>query len=150
MIAKSTPQPSRHPRGVIQVALAVAIAFTPVVIKSHLENTAKATTVREYRSSRGQVLARIDAAVKSRDLTALNQIQSKYASCVQDPEFKSRLNAGLAKLTAREAEIELIVSKHLDVARHKEEVSFRMDPMHPQLAHEDHQDLGQRLSILPR
>lgn len=149
MIDKLPQSQPRHPRGVIQIALAVAIAISPVVIKSHLEDHAKVATSQEYRSSRSQVLSRIDAAVNNHDLSTLRQIESKYANCVQDPEFHSALDAGLAKLTAREAEIALLISKHLDLARHKEEVSFRMNPMQPQIAHEDHQEKSQRLSILP-
>lgn len=149
MITNESTNQTRHPRGIIQIALAVTLALTPVAIKSHLDENSRAAIAREYQSSRSQVLASINAAVNSRDLTALNRIQSKYAVAVQDPEFKSALGAGMAKLSAREAEIELLISKHLDMARHKEEVSFRVNPQQPQLAHEDHQEKSERLSILP-
>jgi hypothetical protein len=111
MIDKLPQSQSRHPRGVIQIALAVAIALSPAVIKSYLDNSEKTATAQEYSSSRSQVLSRIDAAVENRDISALRRIQSKYADCVRDSEFHKALDAGLAKLTAREAEISLLIAK---------------------------------------
>ncbi|GAA5118917.1 hypothetical protein JIN84_22460 [Luteolibacter yonseiensis] len=147
----STPptRESRHPRGIIQVALAAAIAITPILIKSHLDDNAQAAIAREYDSSRNEVLSRIDTAVRNHDLATLRGIESRYGGSVNDPEFKSVLNAGMAKVTARETEIELLISKHLDLVRHKEEVSFRPNPRQPQIAREDHQGAVQQLSILP-
>ncbi len=149
MNSKLPPHPPGPSKGVIRAALAVALILSPLAIKAHMDQTAMEATVREYRTTRSQVLTRIDTAMADRDLSALRRIQSKYAGCVKDAVFKTRLDSSIAQLAAREALATLNVSKHLDVARHQEELSIREDPTRPQLAREDRLEPRQRLSVLP-
>ncbi|MES2439399.1 MAG: hypothetical protein V4584_10045 [Verrucomicrobiota bacterium] len=149
MIDKFHPYKSRQPRSIIQAALVIALIVSPALIKSHFEDRARTATVAEYHSARGEVFSRIGTAIANRDLSTLLGIHAKYADSVRDPEFKSLIESGIATLTAREAEVELAVSKHLDLARHKEEASIRGNPMRDQLAHEETRPM-ERLSQLPR
>lgn len=149
MIAKLPPHKARHPKGVIQVALILTLIVSSLAVKARVEHNARVATVSEYAASRDQVWASIDSAVANRDLNTLLRIQSRYGDCVRDSEFKSHLNSGLARLSAREAEVELAISKHLDLARHQEEVGTRQHLLQLQLARQDHEPAGQQLSVLP-
>jgi hypothetical protein len=148
MIAKLPPYKRRTPWELARIGLIIGLILTPALAKIALQQKTKVDTLLEYQSTRAEVLARIDAAVTNRDLETLSAIHDRYSDSVQDAEFRKLLDAGLARLTAREARLELAVSKHLDLSRHREEASIFPDPTRPQLPPTS--GTQQTLSVLPR
>lgn len=137
----------RNPPGAIQAILAIALIFSPALIKAQLDHRARSAVASEYESERPLILFSIESASRRHDLDALLRINGKYADCVVDREFKSLLRGALAKVTAREAQMEIAIAKHLDVSRHREEVALPLIPGSNLLQKEE---VTQQLSVLPR
>lgn len=137
----------RNPPGAIQAVFAVALIFSPALIKPLLDQRARIAVASEYESERPLILSSIQSATRRHDLDTLLRIHGKYADCVVDREFKSLLQDALARVSAREAEMEIAVAKHLDVSRHREEVMIPLTPAPKTVGKEEEK---QQLSVLPR
>lgn len=137
----------RNPPGAIQAMFAIALIFSPALIKPQLDRRARIAVATEYESERPLILSSIESATRRHDLDTLLRINGRYADCVVDREFKSLLHNALAKVTAREAEMQIAIAKHLDVSRHREEVDPPLTPA-PQLVSKE--ERKQQLSVLPR
>jgi len=146
----SNRPPSRHrdPAGTIQGILVPVFILIPTLLGLHMEQRSRYSVIDEFREARGHILSRIETAVEHTDLDTLHDLDKKYASTVPDNDFRSRLHEAVARVTAKETQMELAASRHLDLERHTREVSIRPDPMRPQLPRED--KTTQRLSVLPR
>lgn len=149
MIATLPPYKSRKPLEIMQIGMVLCLLLTPAAIKLHMDHLERTDTANEYSSSRLHLLSEIGVAVAKHDLSTLRQIQSKFAAVTNDREFKSTLNTALAEVSAREAQAELNIAKHLDVARHREESSVGNSPtVAVKTAGDD--KFVEKLSVLPR
>jgi hypothetical protein len=137
----------RNPPGAIQVMLAIALIFSPALIKTQLDHSARIAVASEYESERPLILSSIQSATRRHDLDALLRIHGRYSNCVADREFKSLLQDALARVSAREAEMEIAIAKHLDVSRHREEVNIPLTQVSKPVSKEEEK---QQLSVLPR
>ena len=149
MTATLPPYKPQRPLGILPASIAISLLFTPALLKIGMDLREHFSLAGEFESRRTLILSRIDSAVDNQDLKTLNRINSKYGGCVTDGTFQSAIREALAKVTAREAEMELAVSRHLDLVRHQEESSPTFDPEKPQLP-ADKQPVDQPLSRLPR
>ena len=147
MIATLPHYKSSKPLGAIQGMFAIAVILTPALIKIHFEQRTRAAQAVEYQSNRPFILSRIETAAKDHDLDTLVQLNHQYAGRVADSTLTSTLHTALAKVIARETEIELTVSKHLDMARHREEVKFPHDSLPSKPSQQGVET--QSLSVLP-
>ncbi len=121
--------------------------LVPAFFALHLEQRSRYSVINEFRNARGYILSKIDSAVERTDLDTLLHLDKKYASTVPDKDFKNRLHEAVARVTAKETQMELAVSRHLDLERHTQEVSIRPDLRRPQLPERD--NAAQQLSVLP-
>lgn len=149
MSAELPPHKPRKRFELLQLAIILGVILSPLAVKMHLDHQARLQANDEYHSTRPHVLAEIGHAVERRDLSTLQKIHAKFASAVSDREFLSLLAAGLAEVTAREAEVELTAAKHLDMARHREESSVGLEPAGTPYQGGSEQN-GERLSVLPQ
>lgn len=138
----------RKPMCVVQASIFILLLLSPVFLKFHFERMAKIEIASEYETSRPVILSRINHALENCDLETLLHIHGKYADRVSDGNFKAVINDAVAKASARQAVVELAISKHLDVTRNEEAV--RQYPRQPQLAQENNKAAEQRLSVLPK
>lgn len=149
MIASFPPYGHREPMDVFKTSVAIALIFTPVLVKFHLDHRQQQAVTGEYESSKSSILSMIDVAADQQDLKTLTRINDKYGRCVSDGSFQSAIRDAWAKVAAHEAELELDVSRHLDLMRHQEESSLGVDLLKPQISPEA-KGGEQPLSRLPR
>ena len=149
MIATHPSYKSRRLPDIIHVSIAIVLLFSSALFKIGFEHRQKEVIAGEFEMKRSRILSRIENAVDRQDLETLNRINNKYSGCVSDGTFQSAIREALAKVTAHEAQLELVVSRHLDLLRHQEESPLSHDPEEgPKSAGEIVQD--QPLSKLPR
>ncbi len=135
------------PTVLIHATVAIAVLMVTISLKNHFNQRATAATASEYQAARSYILGKIETAAETYDIDALRRIHGKYAASVADKDFKDSLNRALAESAAREAKLELTVSKHLDMARVREELGHRHIPAEP--VHRADEKSTQRLSVLP-
>ena len=116
----------------IHVSIAIVLLFSSALFKIGFEQRQKETIAGEFELKRSRILSRIENAVDKQDLETLNRINNKYSGCVSDGTFQSAIREALAKVTAREAQLELVVSRHLDLLRHQEESHLNLEPQKSQ------------------
>ena len=116
----------------IHVSIAIVLLFSSALFKIGFEHRQKETIAGEFEMKRSRILSRIENAVDKQDLETLNRINNKYSGCVSDGTFQSAIREALAKVTAREAQLELVVSRHLDLLRHQEESHLNLEPQKSQ------------------
>jgi len=133
----------------VQIFIVIALIFSVVLFKLHLAHYQRQSIASEFQSSRAFILSKIDSAIDRQDIETLTHIHKKYAGCVSDRTFRSSIREALAQVSAREAALELAVSRHLDLIRHQEESPLRPDPRKPQIPPERQLEY-QALSQLPR
>jgi hypothetical protein len=133
----------------LHASVAITLILSPALLKIGLEQRKRQTLEGEFESKRSQIFSRIDLAVDRQDLETLTRINRKYAGSVSDNNFQTAIREAMAKVTAHEAQLELIVSRHLDLLRHQEETPPVYDPKKPQLSAEKKVE-EQPLSKLPR
>ncbi len=139
---------TRNPLGVAQATIIIGLLLSPAFFKIYDDHAARAATINEYQTGRSFILSKIDAAVETNDVSTLLHLHRKYAGCVTDTNFMGVLKEALAKATARETEVELTVSKHLDLTRHREEIGSRNELVEP-IKSGAEKDSQSRLSRLP-
>ena len=127
----------------------MGLLLSPAFFKIYFDYAARSETISEYQTGRSLILSKVEAAVESHDVVTLLHLHRKYAGCVPDTHFIGILKQALAKATAHETELELTVSKHLDLMRHREEIAARNDP-HQASPREIDIVSQPRLSLLPR
>ena len=140
---------TRNPLGVAQTTIIIGLLLSPAFFKIYYDCVARSETISEYQTGRSLILSKVEAAAGNHDVVTLLHYHRKYAGCVTDTHFIGVLNQALAKATAHEAELELTVSKHLDLMRHREEIAARNDP-HQASPREIDKVSQPRLSLLPR
>lgn len=140
---------TRNPLGVAQTTIIIGLLLSPAFFKTYYDCAARAETISEYQTGRTFILSKVDAAVENHDVATLLYLHRKYAGCVTDTHFMGILKEALAKASAHETELELTVSKHLDLMRHREEIAARNDP-HQASPREIDKVSQPRLSLLPR
>ena len=140
---------TRNPLGVAQAAIIIGLLLSPAFFKIYDDCAARAETIREYQTARSFILSKVDAAVENHDVATLLHLHRKYAGCVTDTNFMRTLTDALARASAHETELELTVSKHLDLTRHREENAAR-NPLPQALHRAIDQDSQTRLSFLPQ
>ena len=138
----------RNPLGVAQTTIIIGLLLSPVFFKVFGNYAARAATINEYQTGRSFILSKVDAAVEKNDVSTLLHLHRKYAGCVTDTNFMGELKEALAKATARETEVELTISKHLDLTRHREESDSR-NGIVQHIKNEAEGDSQSRLSRLP-
>lgn len=138
----------RNPLGFFQGAILITLLLSPALLKIHWDRNTKAVASSEYRTGRSFILSKIDSAVESHDVGTLLRLHGKYAGSVTDTKFEGVLQQALATASAREAQLELAVSKNLDLARHREDLGSRADAV--KASSVDDKNVGQKLSQLPR
>ena len=149
MIATHSSYKSRRLPDIIHVSIAIVLLFSSALFKIGFEQRQKETIAGEFELKRSRILSRIESAVDRQDLETLTRINNRYSSCVSDGTFQSTIREALAKVTAHEAQLELVVSRHLDLLRHQEESQLSIEPEKSQAtAGKKVQD--QPLSKLPR
>jgi hypothetical protein len=141
-------KPRRLPN-IVHLSIAIVLLLSSALFNIGVEERQKHTIADEFESKRSLILSRIDNAVDRQDLDTLTRINNKYSGCVSDGTFQSAIREALAKVTAREAALELAVSRHLDLLRHQEESLPNYDTMKPQIPAAK-QVAEQPLSKLPR
>lgn len=149
MTATLTHYRPRNPLGAIQATIAIGVCLSVAFVKIHSDQSAKAEVVREYETGRSYIFSKIASAAENHDFRTLNQLQGKYAGSVADSNFTNVMSDALAKASARESQLELQVSKHLDLTRNREEAANRSDPA-KSTGQANPQGGQQRLSMLPR
>jgi hypothetical protein len=118
--------PSHHHREVpdaLCISIAIALLLLPFLFKLHLDLHRHRSVASEFQSSRAAILSRIEAASASHDLDTLSQIRDRYAAAVPDRHFQSSLGQAIARAASHHAELELAISRHLDLARLQEETA---------------------------
>ena len=149
MTATIPPYKQRTPVGTVQVFIVISLIFSVLLFKLHLAYRERQAIASEFQSSRAFILSKIDSATARQDIETLTSINSKYAGSVSDSTFHSSIRQAFAQVSAREAALELAVSRHLDLLRHQEESRFRPNPRKPQVP-SDGKPGDQPLSELPR
>ncbi len=124
MIATLPPHHHRKTPDVLGVSIAIALLLSLFLLKLQLDLHRHRSVAIEFQSSREAILSRIETASANNDLDALSRIRDRYASSVADREFQSSLGHAIAHAASREAELQLAISRHLDLARHLEENSI--------------------------
>lgn len=115
--------PSHHYRevpDVLAAAIAIALLLSPFLLKLHIDLHRNRVLADEFQSARASILTRIEAASANDDLETLTRIQNRYASSVADPDFRNSLDHALARVTSREAEFKLTISRLLDLSRQRQ------------------------------
>lgn len=140
---------TRNPSGVAQTTIIIGLLLSPAFFKIYYDCAARAETISEYQTGRSFILSKVDAAVENHDVATLLHLHRKYAGCVTDTHFIGTLKEALAKASAHETELELTVSKHLDLTRHREEIAAR-NPLPKAMPSAIDSDSQTRLSLLPR
>ena len=148
MIATFPHYGYREPMDVLRTSIAIALLLSPALVKLHLDQRQRQAVTGEFESSRASIFSMIDTAVERQDVGTLTRIDDKYADYVSDGSFQTAIREAWAKVAAREAELELAVSRHLDLLRDQEESSLGVDPLKPQIP-PDKQVVEQPLSRLP-
>lgn len=149
MIATHPPYKPQRPLGIVPTSIAIALILSPALVKLGMDQRKRVAIENDYESRRSLILSRIDTAMERDDLDTLNRINNKYAASVSDGTFRSAIREALAKVTAREAELELAIARHLDLIRNQEQSPLRPDPLKPQVP-AGNQNQDQPLSRLPR
>lgn len=149
MIATLPHDKHRKAMGITRALITVTLFLTPFMLKFGADERRKSKIADEFESRRSLIMSRIDHAVDRQDLAALTRINNKYSDCVSDGTFQSAIHEALAKVTAHEARLELVVSRHLDLLRHQEESKLDSD-LSQARAPVGKQPLDQPLSKLPR
>lgn len=147
MIAELPPYKRRTPKELARIGLIILLILSPLMLKVYFDESARESVRNEFKASRAQILARIDAAVVNGDLTTLTRIHNRYTGIVKDNDYRRLMEPGLASLTARETQMQLSASRNLDISRNREETSARPDTTRPQLP--PGMDTGSTLSVLP-
>ncbi len=130
----------------MRAALLLVLLLALCVMKIQIDQRSREMTVRDFQSSKQVILASIDSAVELRDLDMLLRIDRKYSGCVGDQAYRKSIGEALITLEAHETTVELAIARLLDIERHGEELSFRPNPMKPQVSN----DYSERaLSVLP-
>lgn len=147
----ATLPPCKPPRSLILVqgSVAILLLLSPVFVKLRMERQHRASIAGEYLSSRSSIFSSIEEAVESQDFDTLTEINNRYAGYVSDGTFSATIREALATVAAREAALELAVSKHLDLLRHQEECTLPPFPIRSQTTREKRGG-EQELSKLPR
>jgi hypothetical protein len=130
MIATLPPHHRVAP-DILGISVAIALLLSPFLLKLQLDLHRHRSVASEFQSSRESVLSRIEAASARNDLDTLSQIRDRYAFCVTDRDFRSSLSHAITRAASREAEFQLAISRHLDLARHKEEAAETEAPDYP-------------------
>lgn len=133
----------------MHASIAITLLLTPALLKMGIEQRKQQTIAVEFESRRSLIFSRIDNAVDRQDLETLTRINRKYAGKVSDSTFQAAIREAMAKVTAHEAQLELVVSRHLDLLRHQEETPPIYDSKKPQISAEKKVE-EQPLSKLPR
>ncbi|MEO5914134.1 MAG: hypothetical protein ABIS50_07875 [Luteolibacter sp.] len=149
MIATLPPYKPHRALGLLPASVAIALVLSPVVIKLGMDQRERVARAGEYQSKRSLILSRIETAANRHDLETLTRLNEKYANCVSDGTFRSAIREAMAKVGAREAELELAVSRHLDLIRNQEELPLHSNPPKQQNSAEKPVE-DQPLSKLPR
>ncbi len=149
MIATLPPYKPREPIGIVNASIAIALLLSPFAAKLYLEHRERMTIAGEFQSERSAIFSRIDGAVERQDLDALDRIRKKYVGCVTDEAFLTTIRRAFAQVAAREAALELAVSRHLDLLRHQEEATIDLEPFKPRTVSKK-PTKEQSLSKLPR
>lgn len=144
----ATNRPYRA-QGLLQSCLAISFALSPAIGTMRHRQIARTATVGEYHRSEARVLANIETAARNQDMASLRRIDKKYSKVLSDPTYRVAIGSAIACVRAREARVQLTISRNLNLSRHSAEVSLRPNLQRPQLA-----DLAlasaERLSDLPR
>ena len=139
------PYKHRNPMGMTHIAALAGLVFAPIVVKAWDDLGTRRAMAAEYQSARPAVLSQIAAAEANQDLEALLRIHGKYSRSVTDGNFESILDQAIAKTSSRMADLELKVSRILDLARNREERFQRVESQREQ------EQIGDEpLSQLPR
>jgi len=149
MIATLPHDKPRKAMRIVHLLIAITLILTFFILKLGVDERRKSKIADEFESRRSLIMSRIDNAVDRQDLATLTRINSKYSNCVSDGTFQSAIREALAKVTAHEAQLELEVSRHLDLLRHQEESQINYDPRKNQVP-VDRKLQDQPLSKLPR
>ena len=139
----------KNPLGAIQPIIVVGLILSTAFLKIHSDQLAKAQIVSEYRAGRSFIFSKIKSAVENHDVETLLRLHGKYANSVADSNFNSVIRDAVATATARETELEQVVSKHLDLTRHREEIESRQNVSNSRKQPKADDNL-QRLSLLPQ
>lgn len=131
MIATLPTHKTRIPMGMVHVAVLAGLVVSPVLIHAHLHYRTRSAMAEEYRSARPAILSSIETAEANQDLESLLRIHGKYSDTVADSKFERILAEAVTKTSARVANLELTVSRQLDLTRNREELGERFD-RHPQ------------------
>lgn len=130
------------PEFVMIVVAALLLIFTSGRLISRFALSARAEPTPRAQSERQPLFQQITLAAKSQEQAILRAINLKYSSSPsgrEDPASNT-----LSPTPAQWTELELMVSKQLDISRHRQEVSLRTDLSLPQ------PEGRQRLSVLPQ
>ncbi len=146
MIATLPTHKTRIPMGMTYVVVLAGLVVSPVLIKAHLDYRTRSALADEYRSARPAILSRIETAEANQDLESLLRIHGKYSGYVTDSKFKRVLADAVSKTSARVANLELAVSRNLDLTRNREELGERFN----RLPQEQVRPGDEALSVLPR
>ncbi len=111
---------TRGPAHILRLTIVIALFSAAFLIKVHLGMLRNCSVANEYFTSRETILSRIDEATARQDSRALTWLRDRYGSCVSDRALQTSLRRGLAKIAARDAELQLAISRHLDLARSSE------------------------------
>ncbi|MES2661339.1 MAG: hypothetical protein V4689_22150 [Verrucomicrobiota bacterium] len=149
MTATHPPYKPQRALGIVPTSIAIALILSPAFIKLGIDQRKRAAIENQFESRRSLIFSRIDSAVARQDLETLTRINDRYAGSVSDGTFRSAIREAMAKVTAREAELELAISRHLDLIRDQEQSPLRPDPLKPQIP-SGKQVEEQPLSKLPR
>lgn len=112
---------TRGPAHIFRLTIVIALFSVVFLIKVHFGVLRNCSVANEYFSSREAILSRIEAATARQDSRTLTQLRDRYGCSVRDNAFQSSLRRGLAKVAARDAELQLAMARHLDLARSSEE-----------------------------
>lgn len=121
MIATLPRHHHREAPDLLTGGLAIALLLSPFLLKLHLDLHHNRAVATEFQQSRNSVLSRIRTASARNDLDTLNHIRDRYAALVPDPDFQMSLQHAIARAASRHAEVELAISRQLDLTRHQEE-----------------------------
>ena len=148
MITTFPAEKLRIPLGLTQAILIAGLVLSPALIKLQIDHHSRAQTMSEFQATRQSLFSQIEDAAADHDLDTLIAIERKYAGCVSDTRFTATLQNALARATAHKKELELTVSRHLDLARHQEETRRNSNQTRTQVSAGNQGT--QQLSILPQ
>lgn len=136
----------RNPLGFSQGAILITLILLPAVLKVHSDRSNKSASLSDYQTGSAFIRTKIDSSAGNQDVATLLRLHGKYAGGVTDSKFEGALQGALGKASDREAQLELAVSKNLDVTRHREELGARARLVPTSAGG----DAGPTLSKLPR